>query len=97
MEALFSRKFLAGFLVIAILSLMLPIHQAHAGAKELGKTFLTSAGKVAKAAPGFLWGAAKVGAGIIGTAMLLKFLSGVIVELAGLIFNMSLGDRKSVV
>jgi len=91
MGVIVSRKFLAGFLIIAILSLMLPVHQAHAGAKELGKTFLTSAGKVAKAAPGFLWGAAKVGAGIIGTAMLLKFLSGVIVELAGLIFNMSLG------
>src|SRR3989344_1752540 len=91
MGVIVSRKFLAGFLIIAILSLMLPVHQAHAGAKELGKTFLTGAGKVAKAAPGFLWGAAKVGAGIIGTAMLLKFLSGVIVELAGLIFNMSLG------
>src|SRR3990167_4360713 len=91
MGVIVSRKFLAGFLIIAILSLMLPVHQAHAGAKELGKTFLTSAGKVAKAAPGFLWGAAKVGGGIIGTAMLLKFLSGVIVELAGLIFNMSLG------
>lgn len=85
-----SKKFLAGLLIISIISLMLPIHQAHAKSAKV-EALITGAKTVVKAVPGFLLGAAKIGAGIIGTALLLKFLSGVIVELSGLIFNMSLG------
>lgn len=85
-----SKKFLAGFLIIAILSLMLPVHQAQAQTTWLGKV-ASGAARVGKS---ILPAAMTVGATALKAVValaLVKWLSGIIVKLAGLIFNMSLG------
>ncbi|OGF51796.1 hypothetical protein A3I27_04445 [Candidatus Giovannonibacteria bacterium RIFCSPLOWO2_02_FULL_43_11b] len=88
MEAIFSKKFLAGLLIISILSLTLPFHQAHAVSL---KDLFTGGAKVVKAAPSVLKGAGKVALGFVITAAALKLLSGVIILIAGMLFDMSVG------
>src|SRR3989338_472036 len=89
MGVIVSKKFLAGLLIISILSLTLPFHQAQAQT-WLGK-FTSGAARVGKS---ILPAAMTVGSTALKAVValaLVKWLSGITVKLAGLIFNMSLG------
>src|SRR3989344_3837215 len=89
MDVTVSKKFLAGLLIISILSLTLPFHQAQAQT-WLGK-FTSGAARVGKS---ILPAAMTVGSTALKAVValaLVKWLSGITVKLAGLIFNMSLG------
>src|SRR3989338_3172055 len=89
MDVTVSKKFLAGLLIVSILSLTLPFHQAQAQT-WLGK-FTSGAARVGKS---ILPAAMTVGSTALKAVValaLVKWLSGITVKLAGLIFNMSLG------